>query len=128
MDDRILAVDGVACASCFVDYKRAESFFDDARDFQHWLLKNVDSQVEIATLLGDKITLDDHEMWEVVYSQCRKVYGASGPKELSQENKLTLARTLKQKYFATNAQISRCLGLMLTLVNQLFPLSAKDNK
>ena len=128
VDNRILAVDGIACASCFVDYKRTESFFDDARDFQHWLLKNVDSQVEIATLTGDKITLDDHEMWEVVYRQCKKEYGVSGPKELTQENKLSLARTLKQKYCATNAQISRCLGMMLTLVNQLFPLAAKDNK
>ena len=127
VDGRILAIDGIACASCFVDYKRVESLFDDARDFQHWLLKNVDSQVEIATLLGDKITLDDHEMWDVVYGQCRKVYGVSAPKELSQENKLNLARTLKQKYCATNAQISRCLSLMLSLVNQLFPLAAKDN-
>lgn len=128
VDDRILAVDGIACASCFVDYKRTESFFDGARDYQHWLLKNVDSQVEIATLLGEKISLDDHEMWDVIYSQCRKVYGASGPKELSQENKLSLARTLKQKYFATNAQISRCLGLLPTLVNQLFPMAAKGDK
>lgn len=128
VDSGIVAVDGIACASCFVDYKRTESFFDDARDFQHWLLKNVDSQVEIATMLGDKIALDDHEMWEVVYRQCRRTYGASGPKELSQENKLSLARTLKQKYCATNAQISRCLGLMLTLVNQLFPLGAKEKR
>ena len=125
VDGRILAVDGIACASCFVDYKRAEAFFDNARDFQHWLLKNVDSQVETAILVGEKILLDDHDMWEVVYKLCRNEYGVSEPKLLSQEKKITLARTLKQKYCATNAQIARCLGLLASLVDQLFPMSAK---
>ena len=125
VDGRILAVDGIACASCFVDYKRAEAFFDDARDFQHWLLKNVDSMVETATLVGERIVLDDYEMWEVVYKLCRNEYGESEPKHLPQEKKIALARTLKQKYCATNAQIARCLGILASLVDQLFPMSAK---
>lgn len=128
VDDRILAVDGIACASCFVDYNRVEAFFDDARDYQHWLLKNVDAQVETATLVGDRIVLDDHEMWDVVYRLCRTTYDVKTPKDLSQENKLGLARTLKQKYCATNSQIARCLGLMLSLVDQLFPLGAKEKR
>ena len=105
-----------------------ETFFDDARDFQHWLLKNVDSQVETAVLVGEKIVLDDHEMWEVVYKRCRNEYGMAEPKLLSQENKLALARTLKQKYCATNAQIARCLGLMASLVDQIFPMGAKEKR
>lgn len=125
VDSRIMAEDGVACATCFVDYKRAEAFFENARDYQHCLLKNVESQVEIAKRIGDKVALDDHDMWDVVCRQCRTAYKVSGPKDLSPEDRISLARQLKFEYNASNAQISRCLGILRNAVDQIFPLSSR---
>ena len=126
VDPRILVLDGTALPSCFVDYRRAESFFENAREFQHCLLKNVESQISIAKRIGDTITLDDHEMWELVFRICRNTYKVGGPKELSQENKVSLARSLKYDYGASNAQISRCTGMLRSAIDQIFPLSARS--
>ncbi|MBO4585504.1 MAG: hypothetical protein J5675_02770 [Bacteroidales bacterium] len=126
VDSRIMVVDGIALPSCFVDYKRAESFFENAREYQHCLLKNVESQVSIAKRLGDTLVLDDHEMWETVYRICRNMYKVSSPKELSSENKVSLARTLKYNYNASNAQIARCTGMIRSAIDQIFPLSARS--
>lgn len=41
IDSRILVKDGVANPASFVDYERAMEFFDNARQFVMWVLKNV---------------------------------------------------------------------------------------
>ena len=126
VDSRIMVLDGIALPACFVDYRRAESFFENARDFQHNLLKNVESQVSIAKRIGDTVILDDHELWDVVFRICRNTYKVEGPKQLSPENRVALARILKYDYNASNAQIARCLGMLRSAVDQIFPLSARN--
>lgn len=126
VDSRLMVLDGAALPSSFVDYKRAESFFENAREYQHCLLKNVESQVNIAKRLGETVALDDHEMWDVVFRLCRNTFKAGSPKELTQEDRITVARTMKYDYSASNAQIARCLGMMRSAVDQIFPLSARN--
>ena len=125
IDPRIKVLNGVALPSSFTDYRRVESFFEDAREFVHWTLKNVESQVEIAKRFGEKILLDDKELWNVIFKLCKEVYHVDGPKLLSNDNKLRLAKTLKWDYNAGNAQIARCMSLPISVVNDLFPLSTK---
>ena len=125
IDPRIKVLNGVALPSSFTDYRRVESFFEDAREFVHWTLKNVESQVEIAKRFGEKILLDDKELWSVIFKSCKEVYHVDGPKLLSNDNKLRLAKTLKWDYNAGNAQIARCMSLPISVVNDLFPLSTK---
>lgn len=122
---RLIVLDGVALPSCFVDFKRAESFFSNAREYQQWLLKNVESQVAVAKRLGDTIVLNDNEMWEVACRQGRELFKVNNPRELSADNRIILAKTLKYDYNATNSQISRCLGIIRSAVDQIFPLSNK---
>jgi hypothetical protein len=125
VDPGIMVLDGTALPVSFVDYKRTESFFENAREFQHCLLKNVESQVTIAKRMGDALALDDHEIWDVLSRLCRNTYKVGSPKELSPEDKIAVARNLKYDYGASNAQISRCLGMMRSAVDQIFPLSAR---
>lgn len=125
IDPRIRVYKGVALPSSFTDYRRVESFFENAREFVHWTLKNVESQVEVAKRLGEKLFLDDKELWGVIFKQCKEVYHIDGPRLLSNENKLRLAKTLKWDYNAGNAQIARCVNFPLSVVNDLFPLSVK---
>lgn len=116
---------GTALPSCFTDYKRVEGFFDNARQFVHWTLKNVESQIEIAKRLGESFVLDDSELWSIVNRLCRETYKADSPRALSHKNKVQLMNTLKWDYNASNAQMARCTQLPLSMVNDMFPLSKK---
>ena len=120
-----MVLDGVAMPSCFVDYRRAESFFEDARDFQHCLLKNVESQVVIAKRIGEAVCLDDYELRSIMFQKCNTVYHVSGPKELNNTDFVNLARTLKYDFGASNAQLARILNKPQSQIDQIFPLSAR---
>ena len=125
IDPRIRVLNGAALPSSFTDYRRVESLFENAREFVYWTLKNVESQLEIAKRHGEQLFLDDKELWSVIFRLCRDTYHVEGPKVLSNENKMRLAKTLKWDYNAGNAQIARCMNLPIRVVNDLFPLSAK---
>ena len=125
MNPRIRVLNGVALPSSFTDYERTMSFFDSSRQFIHWVLKNVESQVAIAKRMGEPIMLNDTELWSVVFRLCRDTYHADSPKELSNESRVKLIRALKFDYNASNPQIARCTGLSPAAIDQMFPLSAR---
>jgi len=127
-DDRMMVQDGIACATCFVDYKSAESFFENAREYQHLLLKNVESYIEIAKRIGDSLVLDDYDMRNLVFRRCRNTYKVSSPGDLAPEDRIALVRELKYDYNASNAQIARCLGMQQRAVDQIFPMASRDQK
>lgn len=126
VDPRLRALNEVALPSCFIDYNRAMAFFENARQFTNWMLKSVESQLDIARRIGEQIVLDDTEIWQVVTGLCKKNYGVSSPKELTTDNKVRLGKTLKYDYHASNAQIARCLGIARSAIDQMFPLSARQ--
>ena len=125
LDPRIMVLNGVALPSCFVDYHRAEMFFENARQFFQWLYKNVESQLEVARRIGETIALDDIDVWTISRRLSRELGGSDKPKELPNEVKGQLIKKLKYDYSASNAQIARCVGLPVATINSLFPLSAK---
>lgn len=125
LDPRVMVLDGVALPSCFVDYHRAESFFENARQFFQWLYKNVESQLEVARRIGETIVLDDIDVWTISRRISRELGGTDKPKELSNEVKGALIKKLKYDYSASNAQIARCVGLPVATINSMFPLSAR---
>lgn len=122
----ILVNDGVANPSSFIDYKRAELFFDNARQFVMWVLKNVEGQVETASRHGELPHINDDEMFALSRTLCRSMFKVNSPKDLSEEDKKRLALKLKSEYGASNGQAARCSNLQLSVVNQMFPLSARS--
>ena len=122
--DTIMVKDGVALQNSFIDYKGVESFFDNARQFVMWVLKNVEGQVETAARHGELPHLNDDEMLRLSLSICKNTFKVERPKLLSEEDKKRLALKLKNDYSASNGQIARCANLSLQTVNSLFPLSA----
>ena len=108
--------------SCFVDYRRAECFYEDARDFQHCLLKNVEAQVVIANRIGETVCLDDYELRSIMFQKCNTVYRVSGPKDLNNTDFVNLARTLKYDFGASNAQLSRILNKPQSQIDQIYPV------
>jgi REP element-mobilizing transposase RayT len=74
----------------FVNYKLVESLFVSARQFIHWILKNVELQVETAFRLGEQPNLSDEELLSLVFKLCRSQFGCTKPAELNREQQLSL--------------------------------------
>ena len=125
LDDRIHVKDGVAQMWSIVDYHLAEQFYDNARQFIHSVLKNVEAQVETARKMGERPYLDDNELRPMVFALCREKWKADSPVELSDDNKKQLAVLLKNNYSASNKQIALLAKMALKDVDTLFPLAAK---
>ena len=125
IDPLIMVLNGVALPSCFVDYSRTESFFENARQFFQWLYKNVESQIEVARRIGETIVLDDIEVWSIARRLSKELGGTDAPRELPNEIKGRLIKTLKFDYSASNTQIARCVGMPVAAINNLFPLTAR---
>ena len=123
VDERIRVQDGKANPASFVDYKRVEAFFGSARDFQMQVFKNVEAQVETSKRLGEKPRLNDQEMISVTFKLCRALFSVNQMKDLSEEQKKRLAKTLKDEFGGSNKQIARCTNLTLQAVNAMFPLA-----
>ena len=120
----ILVLNGVANPASFINYKRAESFFDNARQFIMKVLKNIEGQIEAAGRHGELPHLNDEEMFVLSCKICRFVFKVNSPKELTEGDKKKLALKLKNEYGASNGQVARCANLSLAIVNGMFPLSA----
>lgn len=125
VDLRMHIKDGVAQPWSFVDYKKAESFYDNARQFVNSVLKNVEAQVETSLRYGEDPALNDDEMWPIVFGLCRDKFKADRPALLSPEDKKQLAIQLKNRYRSSNKQLARLLGLPLKEVDAMYPLSGK---
>jgi len=126
VDPRIYVKDGVAQMWSFVDYKYVEKLYDNARQFVHSILKNVEAQIETATKYGEKIFLSDDELWPITFKICREKYHST-PTDMSIIDRKQLGVILKNEYNASNKQIARMAKLDLKEVDALFPLS-KGNR
>lgn len=126
LDSSIYLKNGKVQPWSFVDYKLAEAFYDDARQFVHSVLKNVEAQVETARRYGEKPFLSDDELRPIVFNLCRDQFKAEKPETLDIQDRKRLGVTLKNRYSASNKQIARLVKLPLKDVNALFPLSTKQ--
>ena len=128
IDPRIYIKDGVAQAWSFVDYRKTESFYDNARQFVNSVLKNVEAQVETALRYGEAPSLNDEEMWPLVFKHCHETFHADKPSLLKEPDKRKLAILLKNKYRSSNKQLARLTSLPLKEVDAMFPLAGTAQK
>ena len=123
--DGLLVSDGMVLPHSFVNYKVVEYLFGSARQYLHWVLKNVEAQVETSLKYGESPSLSDDELFQLTCSMCKLRYGVQSVKELSDNQKKEMAITLRNQYHASNGQMARLTGLPLQVINQMYPLSAK---
>lgn len=124
VDSSIHFADGVAQAWSFVDYRRAEQFYDNARQFVFSVVRNVESQVETSLRYGETPVLCDEELIPKIYQLCREKLRAESLSALDSKGRKQLAILVKNIYHASNKQIARLVKLPLADVNVLFPLAA----
>lgn len=121
----LTVLDGMIDPRSFVDYKLVELMFPNARKFVMWVMKNLEAQVELSLSRGESPMLNDDEILNRVFKKCRERFGKSGPSQLDLEQRRILAVEVRREYYATNAQLCRCLSLTPDIVDRLFPLSVK---
>ena len=112
---------GMISPQSFVDIKGGEGFFRDAHQYFNLLSKNYEAYSEVAKRLGDQVFLTDEELFSAVSSLCRKNFGQARPSLLAPDDKISVAREIKQRYNASNGQIRRMLRLDAGVVQELFP-------
>ena len=126
LDPSFRVRNGMIALESFVNYRLVEQLFPNARKFTWWVIKNVESQVETAIRLGEHPNLSDDELYITTMRICDEQYNKKGNQGLTDKEKMDLAITLKNNWYASNAQIARLSGLTIDTVNALFPLAAKS--
>lgn len=115
-------LDGTILRSCFVDYKRAECFFESAHQYFHQLSRRVEADAETARWIGETILLPNEDVFRIV----AEWYKVQTVKLLTPDQRLAAARRMKAELMSNNKQIAQVLSLPLNQINQLFPVAKDD--
>jgi hypothetical protein len=125
LDQQFRVRNGMIAAESFVNYKLVEQLFPNARKFAWWVLKNVEAQVETAVRMGERLNLNDDELFVTAQQLSRSEFGRDSVKVLSFQQRKELGILLKNKWGASNGQVARIAQLDQRIVNEMFPLTAK---
>ena len=113
--------DGKIQPLSFVDYKAVEALFFNARKYVTWLLKSVESQVEVSRRYGESVNLPDEELAPIVWKYCKDRFGDADTSHLQPGQINELVREFKYNYSASNAQIARLTDIPLQKIETMFP-------
>ena len=128
LDPSFRVRNGMIIPESYVNYKLVEQLFPHAQKFAWWVLKNVEAQHEVASRLGEKVFLNDDELFVTAQQIARSQFGCDGVKELSIQQRKEIAVVLKNKWNASNSQVARMAQLDPRVVDDMFPLTAKLKK
>ena len=98
------------------------SLFRNAHHYFLMVSKNVEAYSGIAGEIDDGEFLTDGELFSHLLGVVRNNYHQVSLKDLTNAQKLDLARTLRFEYHSSNGQIRRLLGLSQFEVDSLFPI------
>lgn len=121
LPDDWLVIGGHVSPSSFCATAMGMAMFRDAHHYFFAISKNVEAYSGIAVDLDDGEFLTDQELFSQLQKMVHEKYRLSYVRELSNAQKLELARTLHYDYRSSNGQIRRVLGLSQYDVDQLFP-------
>lgn len=125
LDPQFRVRNGMIAPESFVNYKLVESLFPSARKFLWWVLRNVEAQHEVASRLGERVFLNDDELFVIAQQLARSQFGRDGVKELRIQQRKEIAIVLKNKWNVSNGQAARIAQLDPRTVDDMFPLTAK---
>ena len=119
LPDSYRVLDGMILRECFVDYKRAESFFESAHQFFYQLGRKVESDAETARWIGEKILLPNEDVFGIVSAW----YNVQKTSLLSTNQRLEAARRMKAELMSNNKQIAQVLRIPIEQADQFFPVA-----
>lgn len=111
-------LDGMILRQCFVDYQRAEEFFESAHQYFHLLSRKVEADAETARWIGESILLPNEDVFRIVADW----YRVKQVNSLTTEQRLEAARRMKAELMSNNKQIAQVLRLQQEQIDMLFPV------
>lgn len=114
-------VDGVVSPTAFCDIESAEKAFRNARHYYFKLSRDIESQKQIASVIGESMFYTDDELFVLISGMAYSEYHVDKPSLLPRDAKVNFARKLHSEYNSSNKQIARMLGIDISLINQMFP-------
>ena len=111
--------DGMILRQSFVDYKRAEVFFESAHQYFRLLARRIESDAETARWLGETILLPNEDVFRIVADW----YNVKTVSLLNPDQRLQAARRMKAELMSNNKQIAQVLRLPLEQIDQFFPVA-----
>lgn len=115
------AFNGKIYPASFVDFKTVELLFTNARKYTQWLLKNVESQVEVSLRYGEDVNIPDEELSPIVWKYCKDHFGNTDTRSLQAQQMTDLLREFKYNYHTSNAQLARLTDIPLKTIDSFFP-------
>ena len=107
----------------YVESRGVERMFNSATQYWRHLNRQVETDMEIARVLGEKMSISDEELYNLVATWCYKdLYLEKGLRGASLEQKFTLAKRLHDDLGIANQQISRILELDPKILNRIYPI------
>ena len=119
LPDSYRVLDGMILRQSFVDYKRAEEFFESAHQYFRLLARRVESDTETARWLGESILLPNEDVFRIVADW----YNKKTVNLLSPVQRLEAARRMKAELMSNNKQIAQVLRLPLAQIDTFFPVA-----
>lgn len=105
-------VNGRILNKCFVDYRTVEQKTGSSLDFFDRLRRfDLESMVEQAHGIEEKLTFTDAEMQEKIRAVCNNEFHVTSHHQLERKDLLLLARTLARRFACPKKQIARLLGI-----------------
>lgn len=118
LPDSYRILDGMILRQSFVDYKRAEEFFESAHQYFRLLARRIESDAETARWLGETILLPNEDVFRIVADW----YNVKMVSLLTPAQRLEAARRMKAELMSNNKQIAQVLRLPLEQIDQFFPV------
>lgn len=112
--------------SSYCETEIGMSLFRNAHHYFSLVSKNVEAYSGIAEEIDDGEFLTDSELFSLLLGSVRNNYHQVSLKDLSNAQKLDLARRLRYDYRSSNGQIRRLLGISQFEVDSLFPQTRQD--
>ena len=119
LPDSYRVLNGMILRQSFVDYKRAEEFFESAHQYFRLLARRVESDAETARWIGESILLPNEDVFRIVADW----YNVKMVSLLNPTQRLEAARRMKAELMSNNKQIAQVLRLPLEQIDQLFPIA-----
>lgn len=115
----VLIIDGVIFHGEYVAYEIVERIFKTNKSFNYFMCKTREEDIEKqgGTLSGLSIPL--HELRQHRNEICQSLFGSCSIRNLTPQQRLKLARTIKSKLNSSPKQISRLCGLIYSEIKDI---------
>ncbi len=119
--DGLSVISGYISPLSFCEIAQGEFLFRDAHKYFYAISRKGEAYSLIAKQLGDRVFLNDEEMYGTVCRKAKELYNVDSLKSLSPSARMDMARTMHRDYNASNGQIQRMLRLEKSVVSEMFP-------